>query len=286
MKLQIPQTTKLRLGSCPVSGTGGVNEWVFSTACALVGVSENDQEIYDLIRDGLSREPKRNEIERSITNARLRTSDLFEPTGGVIKSRLDEVKRRKILAANESMSVHFLGVNSDMPPDSPEAALDELFLDEDWVCCGRTSFTFNTRRLEDWTSLDGYELVVPNPMTEKLGKTQSGKPSQHTLSNTGARRWLVVEFDTGTRDQQAALIYYLAKRLLMKMVVDSGNKSLHAWFDVVGVEADLVEAFWTEATSIGADPATWTRSQFVRLPQATRKNTGTKQSIVYWAKGV
>lgn len=39
------------------------------------------------------------------------------------------------------------------------------------------------------------------------------------------------------------------------------------------------------AVSLGADHATWTRSQFVRLPDGTRDN-GHRQAVYYFAPGV
>ena len=40
--------------------------------------------------------------------------------------------------------------------------------------------------------------------TQTLVLTQEGKESEHTLGNTGPRRFLVVEFDTGGIDEQDA----------------------------------------------------------------------------------
>src|SRR5205807_578538 len=65
----------------------------------------------------------------------------------------------------------------------------------------------------------------------RKGRTRSGKISEHTLENTGPRRFLVIEFDKGTLDQQAALLFHLSKFApSLALVVFSGSRSLHGWF--------------------------------------------------------
>ena len=46
--------------------------------------------------------------------------------------------------------------------------------------------------------------LVPSPMIARTGLTQEGKESEHTMRNTGPRRFLVVEFDTGGIDDYDA----------------------------------------------------------------------------------
>ena len=43
-------------------------------------------------------------------------------------------------------------------------------------------------------------------MTSRTGRTQDGKESEHSLENTGPRRFLVIEQDAGTVDEQAAIL--------------------------------------------------------------------------------
>jgi hypothetical protein len=117
-------------------------------------------------------------------------------------------------------------------------------------------------------------------MTATKGLTKDEKKSAHALSNTGPRRFLICEFDTGTTDAHAALLIHLAGYAPLVCAVHSGGKSLHGWFLVAGQPEDRVLRFFKYAVSIGADHATWTRSQFVRMPDGTRDN-GNRQ-IVYF----
>ena len=116
------------------------------------------------------------------------------------------------------------------------------------------------------------QLIVPSPMTSRTGLTKDGRESKHTLSNTGPRRFLICEFDTGTTDQHAALLIHLAGYAPMVCAVHSGGKSLHGWFFVEGEPEDRILKFFRYAVSLGADPATWPCSQFVRMPDGRRDN--------------
>jgi hypothetical protein len=117
-------------------------------------------------------------------------------------------------------------------------------------------------------------------MTSVFGTAQDGNRSKHTLSNTGPRCYLVCEFDEGTAHDHAALLLHLSERVHLACAVHSGGKSLHVLFNVSGMSEDEVLKFFRYAVSLGADPATWTRSQFVRMPEGTRQ-TGEKQPMFY-----
>jgi hypothetical protein len=117
-------------------------------------------------------------------------------------------------------------------------------------------------------------------MTAVTGLNQSGEVSNRCLSNTGARRFLIVEFDAGTTDDHAALLLHLAEREPLAIVVFSGSKSLHGWFYCAGVTAGKVSRFFRYAVSLGADRAMWTPCQLVRMPDGTRDNE--RQQTVYF----
>jgi len=121
---------------------------------------------------------------------------------------------------------------------------------------------------------------VPSPMSAVTGLTKDRKESKHTLANTGTRRFLICEFDTGTPDEHAALLLHLGTIAPLVCSVHSGGKSLHGWFYVEKSAPDKIEKFFRYAVSLGADSATWTRSQFVRMPDGTRDN-GRKQTVYF-----
>lgn len=163
-----------------------------------------------------------------------------------------------------------------------EEIIDRLFPGNPLLCCGQSKSVFDTKPREDWRGeLPQLALIVPSPMSAVEGVTKEGKPSCHTLSNTGPRRFLVCEFDTGTPDDHAALLLHLATIGPLVLAVHSGGKSMHGWFYVHGQAEGKVENFFRYAVSLGADRATWTRCQFVRVPDGTRDN-GQRQTVYFF----
>jgi hypothetical protein len=145
-------------------------------------------------------------------------------------------------------------------------------------------------------------------MTEAWGKTQEGNDSMRTKSNVGPRQYLVVEFDFARLgkngrptfdidlldrleakgitipDLCASVIAELqfAGRPVLRLVLSSGGKSLHSWWDCQGISDEETEIFFSKACSLGADPATWTLCQLVRIPDGTRDN-GTRQKVHFFS---
>jgi hypothetical protein len=56
---------------------------------------------------------------------------------------------------------------------------------------------------------------------------------------------------------------------------------LHGWFYCAGQLDEKVEKFFRYAVSIGADPATWTLCQLVRMPDGLRDN-GKRQRVMFF----
>jgi hypothetical protein len=162
-----------------------------------------------------------------------------------------------------------------------EEIIDRLFPGNPLLCCGKSQSDFDTKPRENWRGqLEKLQLIVPSPMSAITGETKDGKVSKHTLANTGARRFLICEFDIGIADEHAALLIHLAGFAPLVCAVHSGGKSLHGWFYVHGQPETKVERFFRYAVSLGADHMTWTRSQFVRMPDGTRHN-GMRQTIFF-----
>jgi hypothetical protein len=150
------------------------------------------------------------------------------------------------------------------------------------VCLGVGVCKFETAPMVEFGDrLRLYEFVVPNAMSALEGKRKSdGELSAHTLDNTGPRQNIVVEFDDGaTPDEQAARHIWLSEYRKLRMVVFSGSKSLHGWYQAKD-EADD-RKFMEEAVRLGGDPKTWLKSQFVRLPNGQRED-GTIQRVEFF----
>jgi hypothetical protein len=162
-----------------------------------------------------------------------------------------------------------------------EEIVDRLFPGNPLLCCGKSNSAFDTRTREQWRGqLAELALIVPSPMTARTGLTKEGKESAHTLSNTGPRRFLIVEFDQGTPDDHAALLLHLAGYAPMVCALHSGGKSMHGWFFVHGQPDAKIEKLFRYAVSLGADSRLWSRCQFCRMPDGTRDN-GRRQTVFF-----
>jgi hypothetical protein len=202
---------------------------------------------------------------------------------------VNSLERLRIISENP-MTEHQLSgqspveINEDQP--SMEWFLQQIFSLDSLLCVGKNAHVFKTLPLQSLVGsksmLEATEFIVPSPMIDTFGVTKKGKRSMHTLSNTGPRRYLVTEFDSGTPDEQSAIIWHLREYAPLVMVLRSGGKSLHGWWACVGVDEAKLLKFFRYAVSLGADPATWTRSQFVRIPQGWRADKQALQQVLYF----
>jgi hypothetical protein len=190
--------------------------------------------------------------------------------------------------------------------------LPRLFPADSLLCLAGSQRSSITAPLSTWLSrhLQCYSFIVPSPMSAETGLTLDGRASFRTLSNVGARRYLVCEFDFSeyakdrkeTRyapliralrgrgisilEMQAALIWHLAGLLPLVMVVFSGRISLQGWLYAAGAPEFALLAFMGGAVRLGADPATWCPCQLVRLPDGSRLNAAglpvARQTVEYF----
>lgn len=166
---------------------------------------------------------------------------------------------------------------------SPEEYIDALFPGGPWLCAGATEYAFETRLKSQWHGMfASMPYIVPNPMSSQWGVTVEGKQSMHTKSNTGARNYLVVEFDFGSFDEHAALLWHLSKRSPLVMAVYSGGKSLHGWFNAPEAQEAANGTLFAEAASLGADTRMWLKSQFTRIPGGLNRKTHRRQDVFYF----
>ena len=164
-----------------------------------------------------------------------------------------------------------------------EFVIDRLFPGNPLICCAKEQHSSITRSREEWrdTKLSTLQYIVPSPMCARTGINQKHEVSSRCLDNTGPRRFAVIEQDSGTANDQAAILLDLANAFSLVMVVFSGKSSLHGWFCVEGENENLIEKFYDRACRHGADNATRSRCQLVRVPGGTRQN-GVRQPIIYF----
>jgi hypothetical protein len=287
METSLPKRAQELLRSCPSAGKG-VHRWLFVTALKLHRICPDKQVLANLLTEATNRcgrGVETREIEEAIRDSQR----IVEDDNGAPKffrrwpDRNEELIQRIV---SEGPTLEQLQAQSpirwnDEKPHTEEI-IDKLFPGNPLLCRGLKNCKALTRSREEWRSfLEKQQFIVPHVMSAPFGQTKNGDQSMRTLSNVGPRCFVVVEFDEGAFDEHAALLVHLGKCAPLVLVVHSGGKSLHGWFPCGCQPDEKVERFFRYAVSLGADPATWTRCQFVRMPDGQR-DSGTRQKVVFY----
>lgn len=293
-ELQLPVFLKEMIGSPPCAGSG-VHAWLFKVARQLHR-HFSSIEIADLLANAVKdcgRRVSNKEIHDAILNSghcawrpqrdkSVVLPMVFSPPWPKFNASAVE----SVIRSAQVGSMYDLAALTPVECDPPLLTiqiLEALFDENPFLCVGKQASEFTTQRLGYLSdSVGGYSLIVPSAMSAKFGKVKgTERLSAHTLDNTGPRQFLVTEFDNGSVDSQASLIWHLSEFGPLVMVVHSGGKSLHAWWRCAGQADCQLKTFMKYAVSLGADPATWLRSQFVRMPEGLRDGTR-PQRVIYF----
>ncbi|MCX6995791.1 MAG: hypothetical protein NTV49_01580 [Kiritimatiellaeota bacterium] len=173
----------------------------------------------------------------------------------------------------------------------PEEVLPVLFRPGDLICTGATSELAVVRPLEQVLDDAQYlQFICVNPMRGALALNHSGRPSPRCQNNVMARRYLVAEFDDArlAKRDQAQLATALADMAPLVMAVDSGGKSVHAWYRVEAMSRKDQARFFAVACLLGADQTRWDICGWLRMPGGLRvKPDGSlvRQRILHWNPG-
>ena len=283
---ELPQFIRDMLSSPPRRGEG-LNLWFFRVA-RVMHPYRTREEIIETLRATTAGEPvKPGEIERAVDRSAVFAWRPGQPVAAPPASiwpNVNREQREAVIAATGTELVDLWEMSPVRFEDSAsycEEIIDALFPGNLLLCAGKSNAVFATRSREEWRGeLNAQQFIVPSPMTARTGRTQEDRVSEHTLDNTGPRRFLVIEQDTGTVDEQAAILIHLADLAPMALTVHSGSKSLHGWFYCQGQSEERLRVFMRHAVTLGADRATWTRSQFVRMPDGVRE--GGNRQVVYF----
>jgi hypothetical protein len=274
---------------------GSLHSQIYHWACLLREDNVSHPRAYRIIRrmvDAVRDDTARFTPDREILSA-IQYAYEVTPSTGTARTRPWPVPNRalqaecKRLSARRGWSLEALRESSaltvkDAAEGDPWFFVSAMIGQGALVCIGQGVAKFETLPLEEVrTQLHLWEFIVPNAMSALEGKRKSdGELSAHTLDNTGPRQNIVVEFDDGaTPDEQAARHIWLSEYRKLRMVVFSGSKSLHGWYEAQNEAED--RKFMEEAVRLGGDPKTWLKSQFVRLPNGQRED-GTIQRVEFF----
>lgn len=297
------------LDSCPVAGDG-VNRWLFIAGKKLHRLKIQPSIIEELLEEATAdcgRELKPDEIPRAVRNSAPGAKSDGSWRRKWPERNLDQIEAIGLNGMRLSELEQHSPVQLSPSENHAEEIVDHLFPADSLICAGSTVRLFLTRPREAWRGfLARQQFVVPSPMSKLKGVTQEGKLSSRSEDNVGPRHHLVVEFDFKEKDANgrdtptgpmlrrlaeqnvtiadlcAALHAELAKLRPLALVVHSGGKSAHGWYPCAGMDEAALHRFMRYAVSIGADAATWTRVQLVRMPDGVRRNNGKRQRVLYF----
>ncbi len=137
---------------------------------------------------------------------------------------------------------------------------------------GAAHFATNFRTVAEWLRSKSCPGPRIAPATFKAGSySRSG-------DNVEAHRLFVVEHDTLGIREQCALIKYVRQWCRLRAVVFTGNKSLHAWFDVPAPK--VLERLRVMLPAWGVDPAGFKPTQPFRLPGTIHEKSGRHSDLL------
>ena len=291
----LPTWASAILSSPPQRG-GGLHSWLIRCCIALrrLGWGEHDmRQALEVATAGQALQP--NEINEAIKNSPKYMTErgTVRATASTKWPAIDNQARQEVIDDSAGFDDSGLYESSPIKFTDAEARtnaiVDVLFPPNCLLCVGQRLNHAITAKRETLGDLSKYQFVVPSPMSKPIGKTKEGKDSARCLDNVGPRRHLVVEQDQGTPAEQAAIIAHLAHFAPLVLACRSGGKSIHAWFKCEGATLGMLMDFFGMAVRLGADHATWTPCQYVRMPDGLRRLSGndtTRQSVLYFAPAV
>lgn len=270
--------------SKPMRPGEGLHVDIFRAAILMLEERIPEDVVFEFLRQAANRVTDRHVPDREIHGAIQSAKDRL--AGGKIETSrwpaYSEQLRSEIVSRS-NVSVADLGAMSEALSQDPWFYLCQLYRDDEFVCLGEMASVFFTKRRKDLfhsVQTSKFEYVNPSPMTEEFGFTKDGVVSAHTLDNCGPKTYQVVEFDHGQISDHAAIHWWLAGFAPLIMLVYSGGKSLHGWYNVRNMNEVDVLSFFSRAVQVGADPKMWSRCQFSRLPAGLNRKTGKAQTVV------
>lgn len=273
----------------------GLHTDFFRAAILMLEAGYNDAQIYSFIRQAANMVKDRvvpdRELFGAIASAKARIA------GGALEGQqwpqFSQVLRSEIIA-NGRVMLDDLAASGDQLPQEPAFYLQKIYRETDYVCVAPVSSKFTTKKrpeIEKIVTDSPHEYINPSAMVDEFGLTKDfdqatgqRKVSAHCLDNTGPKTWQVVEFDSGEVRDHVSLHWHLAQSAPLALLVYSGGKSLHGWYNVRGWNEYKISDFFGKAVQIGADPKMWSRCQFSRLPAGRNSKTGKTQMVLLFCE--
>ena len=172
-------------------------------------------------------------------------------------------------------------LRSDLIPQNAAQTISKLFSPNESIFVQKAVAERGAlMAVSDWINqpnLDDYQFITYNCFPAQA--------TNRSESQVEGRKYLLHETDDPSLsfEQQLGLIKRLETEAELKMIVNSGGKSLHAWFHwTPGNKASFLEL----SQKLGGDPRFKLMNQLCRLPWGTRKKEcepfPVRQEVIFW----
>lgn len=172
-------------------------------------------------------------------------------------------------------------LRSDLIPQNAAQTISKLFSPNESIFIQKAVAERGAlMAVSDWINqpdLDDYQFITYNCFPADA--------TNRSESQVEGRKYLLHETDDPSLsfEQQLGLIKRLETEAELKMIVNSGGKSLHAWFHwTPGNKASFLEL----SQKLGGDPRFKLMNQLCRLPWGTRKKEcepfPVRQEVIFW----
>jgi len=295
----------------PVRRGEELNQWIWDRCIHLAHAGATAKSVTQLLHGLLGQDARHGEIERAVRRAfaavRGKAANVLTTAAGRTAPRWPEPDHAALMRAWEDHPATVEDLAALSPAVAPDHPLDVLRTlqgagSDDLLCLGiKPTGPFYTQTVATWEhwrrDLPRWEMCVPNLMRNESGTTDEGKRSARCRDNScgkGGQRFLVVEVDLspeapvvaelGARpaDVCAAVLIHKLGLQSVRMVVESGGKSLHAWVDAAGRTQEQIEQFYRVWRRFAVDWRGSLPEQQFRLPQGFRADKDKVQRVVYW----
>lgn len=277
------------LGSCPTDKFAklldefeakgyGYHLTIMKTAGIMKAMNIPVSDAVKMMHEASENVSRRNLQNREIENA-VEYAYNHIVSGNANVKPLPVIDYALIERVGEAGSIDQLRSESTEIPQDASSILQNLYRMDDILHISKDVFTPGPKLVSAWENVDlaDYQYICPN----RLQRFDEGR----VMMNIAERRFAVFESDipelAGNWDAQAGVIEKLRSILKLVMVVWSGNKSLHAWFDCKDQKESQIHRFDNMSVKLGADRASLRPTQLVRLPWGTRDN-GKVQKVIYY----
>ena len=269
----------------------GHNAGLISVAatCYKLGVSMEDalahlRVLYDSDRKDYQTAPN-----RAIRRVWANEGDI--PSDGEDKGENLTPQAELLLRFKRTSAAAVIGTSPASTGTHPKDIVHRLFEPTDVLCIQKTGREGGTLvRCSDLPDdISPYKFLNPSTFkkVEGLDVEQPGGEIKHMTrcnENVKKRPFMVLEYD-GTKgmsdgelraavERFTTFAFCLAKFAPLVLAVDTGNKSIHFWYDTSKTKPDIVAKFFAQARMHGADKQLAVKSQIARMPNVSSSGEG------------